>query len=71
MEEEETALSIIDPTSVTIEMNANPLPDRGASRITGLLDAPAVEHPLVLEVRHIMLKMKFFFFLFFLIYFFC
>ncbi|CAE1274656.1 VPS13D [Acanthosepion pharaonis] len=58
MEEEETALSIIDPTSVNIEMNANPLPDRGASRITGLLDAPAVEHPLVLEINMNLLNIR-------------
>ncbi|XP_036356919.1 vacuolar protein sorting-associated protein 13D isoform X3 [Octopus sinensis] len=58
MEEEETALSIIDPTSITIEINANPLPDRSTSRVTGLLDAQAVENPLVLEMTLNLLNIR-------------
>ncbi|GAB1600262.1 intermembrane lipid transfer protein VPS13D [Argonauta hians] len=58
MEEEETALSIIDPTSITIEINANPLPDRSTSRVTGLLDAQAVEYPLVLEMTLNLLNIR-------------
>ncbi|GFN93642.1 vacuolar protein sorting-associated protein 13d, partial [Plakobranchus ocellatus] len=50
MAEEDTALSIIDPTSVHVELNANPLPQPNpiASGLLGLRDAQ--RRQLVLEV---------------------
>ena len=49
--EEETALSIVDPMSITIELNANPLPVARPKVSGGLLDATVVEQKLLLEVK--------------------
>ncbi|GFR72193.1 vacuolar protein sorting-associated protein 13D [Elysia marginata] len=50
MAEEDTALSIVDPTSVHVELNANPLPqpNPSASGLLGLRDAQ--RRQLVLEI---------------------
>ncbi|KAK3098591.1 hypothetical protein FSP39_021054 [Pinctada imbricata] len=49
--EEETALSIIDPLTIHIDLNANPLPEPKLSSSTGLLEASKVqERNLQLEV---------------------
>ena len=49
--EEDTAMSIVDPMTITIELNANPLPDLKTDKSAGLLDAKAVDQrELLLEV---------------------
>ncbi|XP_060085097.1 intermembrane lipid transfer protein VPS13D-like [Ylistrum balloti] len=49
--EEETALSIIDPLTITIDLNANPLPEPKPSSPGGIQDAaPPPDRALVLEV---------------------
>ena len=51
LSEEETALSIIDPLMINIDLNANPLPDLGKSLSTGLLEASEIRQKnLLLEV---------------------
>lgn len=50
--EEETALSIIDPLTISIDLNANPLPEPKPSTPGGLQDAAAPpDRALVLKVR--------------------
>ena len=55
MAEEDTALSIIDPMTISIELNANPLPElkpTTASTAVGLLAVPETQlRQLLLEVR--------------------
>ena len=52
--EEETALSIIDPLTIHIDLNANPLPEPKLSSSAGLLEASKVqERNLQLEVRSV------------------
>ena len=55
MAEEDTALSIIDPMTISIELNANPLPElkpTTASTALGLQVAPETQlRQLLLEVR--------------------
>jgi vacuolar protein sorting-associated protein 13D len=54
MAEEDTALSIIDPMTINIELNANPLPEprpSSASAALGLLAVPETQQrQLLLEV---------------------
>jgi hypothetical protein len=51
LSEEETALSIIDPLMINVDLNANPLPDLSKSLSTGLLEASEIRQKnLVLEV---------------------
>ena len=52
--EEETALSIVDRTSVSIDLNANPLPVLQQTSTAGLMDTLALESKqLLLEVSYI------------------
>ena len=57
MAEEDTALSIIDPMTISIELNANPLPElkpTTASTAVGLLAVPETQlRQLLLEVREV------------------
>lgn len=51
LSEEETALSIIDPLMINIDLNANPLPDLNKSGSAGLLEASEIrQRNLLLEV---------------------
>ena len=51
LSEEETALSIIDPLMINVDLNANPLPDLSKSLSTGLLEASEIRQKnLLLEV---------------------
>ncbi|XP_048240313.1 vacuolar protein sorting-associated protein 13D-like isoform X2 [Haliotis rufescens] len=52
MSEEDTSLSIVDPMTISIEMNANPLPDLRPNPLGGLLDVKeADQRQLLLEVN--------------------
>ena len=49
--EEDTAMSIVDPMTIGIELNANPLPDLKTEKSAGLLDAKAIDkRELLLEI---------------------
>ncbi|KAK3583966.1 hypothetical protein CHS0354_033760 [Potamilus streckersoni] len=49
--ETDTALSIVDPMTITVELNANPLPELSLSSSSGLQDAKNVdEQKLLMEV---------------------
>lgn len=65
MAEDDTALSIIDPMTISIELNANPLPEfksTSTSASLGLLAVPETQlRQLLLEVKmlsHLLLKVK-------------
>ncbi|KAL5009744.1 hypothetical protein ScPMuIL_012049 [Solemya velum] len=50
--EEETALSIIDPMTISIELNANPLPEPKVIQPIGLLDAQGInDNNVLLEIN--------------------
>ena len=49
--EEDTAMSIVDPMTISIELNANPLPELKKDQSAGLVEAKEVEQrELLLEV---------------------
>ena len=55
MAEEDTALSIIDPMTISIELNANPLPEPrplAAAPALGLLGVPET------QLRHLLLEVR-------------